>query len=309
MERHFTRGKHTYRHMGFSCGKLTHVFFAHYMSHVIHIRHNVETSDTLILTCGLSHMKTASHVNEFTYTCVFFGNLTCNGNYVIFRCLIVTISTWYRHKWFSDITDVKCNSIFKMQLLKKESASVMAVNHQSLLLNELSVSAAQIRVETKTQIKWLRDLLSISFTCTWCLYNPLHTSLQTDHVSSDGEERCDNFFLSQQSNHQQGQAFCARTFHFSQFHDSFRSRLLLYGVRCSVRVGGHLFPAWSPFAQSAGFVLTVMNSINSGCRGGFDLGDYRMNECFISSFSFLWKTNTWGHFCLLLMFFKIPPNC
>lgn len=134
-------------------------------------------------------------------------------------------------------------------------------------------------------------------------YNPLHTSSQTNHVSSDGDERCD-IFLSQQSSRQQARAFCVRTFHFSQFRDPFWSLLLLYGVRCSVRVGGHLFPAWSPFAQSPAFVFAVMNRRGAGCRG-FDSG-----RCFVSSFSLLsGETSTWGHFCLLRMFFKIPPKC
>lgn len=55
--------------------------------------------------------------------------------------------------------------------------------------------------------------------------------------------------MSQQSNHQQMQAFCVKIFHFFQFHNSIQSLVVVYGARSTVRVGGHLFPARIPFAQ------------------------------------------------------------
>lgn len=53
--------------------------------------------------------------------------------------------------------------------------------------------------------------------------------------------------------------FCENLSFFTLFMTP--SEALVNGVRCSERVGDHLFPAWSPFAQSPWFVSAVMSML------------------------------------------------
>lgn len=94
--------------------------------------------------------------------------------------------------------------------------------------------------------------------------------------------------------------FAWEPFIFRMFRDSFRSLLPLCGARCGVRVGGHLFPAWAPFAQSPRFVSTVMNSRITGSRGGLDVGFG--SDCFILSVSSLWGRTWWRKHTQSLLF-------
>lgn len=128
-------------------------------------------------------------------------------------------------------------------------------------------------------------------TCTRCL--------KVHFTPTYRPERCDIFYPAVKAPAETS-VFCENLSFFTLFTTP--SEALLNGVRCSERVGGHLFPARSPFAQSPRFVSAVMSMLAADW-----IWDFGVNALVILGEDFKARTHRVTFVCYLWVFFKIPP--
>lgn len=178
-------------------------------------------------------------------------------------------------------------SPWKLRLLREKSASAPLLNQQFLLLYHAEWMISLLRngegrAPRRAQNEWVSFFPFHSH--AHCVFL-VHTSLQT------GRDRLS--------------VWEHRIFFFAvSWLPPKPSVFSLYGVRCSVKVGGHLFPAWSPFAQSPGFVSTVMNTRNTDCRAGSSEYKLYFFSVFLFFFFFLHKPTGSLLFATSVFFFS-----
>lgn len=128
-------------------------------------------------------------------------------------------------------------------------------------------------------------------TCTRCL--------KVHFTPTYRPERCDIFYPAVKAPAETS-FFCENLSFFTLFTTP--SEALLNGVRCSERVGGHLFPARSPSAQSPRFVSAVTSMLAADW-----IWDFGVNALVILGEDFKVRTHRVTFVCYLCFFFKIPP--